>query len=77
MRLATSRQIVQMARDAGAVKVIFVSASPECMHPHIVSVIKLFCLIMMLTILKYGIDLADPIGRNSCDPSLKLLLLTI
>lgn len=35
VRGTTSRQIVQMARDAGAVKVIFVSASPECMHPHI------------------------------------------
>ncbi|RBR17898.1 uncharacterized protein FIESC28_06337 [Fusarium coffeatum] len=35
VRGTTSRQIVQMAREAGAVKVIFVSASPECIHPHI------------------------------------------
>ncbi|KAF4967911.1 hypothetical protein FSARC_4604 [Fusarium sarcochroum] len=35
VRGTTSRQIVQMARDAGAVRVIFVSASPECIHPHI------------------------------------------
>ncbi|KAJ4109958.1 hypothetical protein NW760_002589 [Fusarium oxysporum] len=37
VRGTTSGQIVQMAREAGAVKVIFVSASPECIHPHIVS----------------------------------------
>ncbi|KAF4444707.1 amidophosphoribosyltransferase [Fusarium acutatum] len=35
VRGTTSGQIVQMAREAGAVKVIFVSASPECIHPHI------------------------------------------
>lgn len=35
VRGTTSREIVQMARDAGAARVIFVSCSPECIHPHI------------------------------------------
>ncbi|KAF5662439.1 amidophosphoribosyltransferase [Fusarium denticulatum] len=35
VRGTTSGQIVQMAREAGAAKVIFVSASPECIYPHI------------------------------------------
>ncbi|KAF7555137.1 hypothetical protein G7Z17_g2337 [Cylindrodendrum hubeiense] len=48
VRGTTSRQIVQMAREAGAARVVFVSCSPECIHPHI-----------------YGIDLADPVGKNS------------
>ncbi|KAK7432817.1 hypothetical protein QQZ08_000680 [Neonectria magnoliae] len=35
VRGTTSRQIVQMAREAGALRVVFVSCSPECTHPHI------------------------------------------
>jgi len=35
VRGTTSREIVQMAREAGAARVVFVSCSPECIHPHI------------------------------------------
>src|SRR5690606_5012057 len=31
----TSKQIIQMARDAGAKKVIFASAAPPVRHPHV------------------------------------------
>lgn len=35
----TSREIVSVAREAGARKVIFASCAPPIIHPHIVSVI--------------------------------------
>ncbi|TIC92382.1 Putative Phosphoribosyltransferase domain, glutamine amidotransferase type 2 [Colletotrichum destructivum] len=35
VRGTTSRQIVQMARESGAKRVVFVSSSPECTNPHI------------------------------------------
>jgi amidophosphoribosyltransferase len=35
VRGTTSRQIVQMAREAGALRVVVVSSSPACTHPHI------------------------------------------
>ncbi|PHH91502.1 hypothetical protein CDD83_231 [Cordyceps sp. RAO-2017] len=35
VRGTTSREIVQMAREAGALRVVFVSCSPQCTHPHI------------------------------------------
>lgn len=35
VRGTTSREIVLMAREAGAARVTFVSCSPECLHPHI------------------------------------------
>ncbi|KPM37893.1 Amidophosphoribosyltransferase [Neonectria ditissima] len=35
VRGTTSRQIVQMAREAGALRVVFVSCAPECTNPHI------------------------------------------
>ncbi|RYP92080.1 hypothetical protein DL770_001810 [Monosporascus sp. CRB-9-2] len=35
VRGTTSGQIVQMAREAGAARVVFVSCSPQCTHPHI------------------------------------------
>ncbi|KAG8428728.1 hypothetical protein J3459_002465 [Metarhizium acridum] len=35
VRGTTSRQIVQLAREAGALRVVFVSCSPPCTHPHI------------------------------------------
>lgn len=39
VRGTTSRQIVQMAREAGALRVVVVSSSPACTHPHIVSAV--------------------------------------
>ncbi|TDZ15966.1 Amidophosphoribosyltransferase [Colletotrichum orbiculare MAFF 240422] len=35
VRGTTSREIVQMAREAGATRVLFVSCSPEVTHPHV------------------------------------------
>ncbi|OLN81220.1 Amidophosphoribosyltransferase [Colletotrichum chlorophyti] len=35
VRGTTSREIVQMAREAGATGVLFVSCSPEVIHPHV------------------------------------------
>ncbi|KAL2212077.1 Amidophosphoribosyltransferase [Sarocladium strictum] len=35
VRGTTSRQIIQLAREAGARRVVFVSCSPPCTHPHI------------------------------------------
>jgi amidophosphoribosyltransferase len=35
VRGTTSREIVQMARASGAKRVVFVSCSPACTHPHI------------------------------------------
>ncbi|KAL2760720.1 hypothetical protein ACRALDRAFT_1027843, partial [Sodiomyces alcalophilus JCM 7366] len=35
VRGTTSREIVQMAKEAGAVRVLFVSCSPEVTHPHV------------------------------------------
>ncbi|SPN97736.1 probable amidophosphoribosyltransferase [Cephalotrichum gorgonifer] len=35
VRGTTSREIVQMAKEAGATRVLFVSCSPEVTHPHV------------------------------------------
>lgn len=52
-----------MARDSGAVKVLFFSCAPGVSHPHVVSSTVKLGYPLKLTRKKYGIDLADTSGK--------------